>query len=153
MLEWNTHELIMMIFAYLSSFDLFYGRFTNRKYRMEYWDSGRTSWNFPHFHFPPFGLRCYCAGIFKQSMRARNRVGTGLSYRPARLHRIAELISWSRFSDTWKVKSLKIWAQNIRQAGISAEPFGKKMSKNSAFSLSFRLRSAAKATSTRTDFF
>ncbi len=29
-------------------------------------------------------------GIFKQSMGARNRVGTGLSYRPARLHSLAE---------------------------------------------------------------
>ncbi len=30
--------------------------------------------------------RTYRAGIFKQSMGARNRVGIGLSYRPARLH-------------------------------------------------------------------
>ncbi len=37
------------------------------------------------------------AGIFKQSRRARNQVGIGLSYRPARLHRLAELISWNRF--------------------------------------------------------
>jgi hypothetical protein len=37
------------------------------------------------------------AGIFKQSMRARNRVGTGLSYRPARLNRLAEFIPWNRF--------------------------------------------------------
>ncbi len=29
------------------------------------------------------------AGIFEQSMGARNRVGIGLSYRPARLHRPA----------------------------------------------------------------
>ncbi len=29
-----------------------------------------------------------CAGIFKQSMGARNRVGIGLSYRPARLHTV-----------------------------------------------------------------
>jgi len=36
-------------------------------------------------------------GIFKQSMGARNRVGIGLSYRPARLHRLAELIPWNRF--------------------------------------------------------
>jgi hypothetical protein len=28
------------------------------------------------------------AGIFKNSMRARHRVGIGLSYRPARLHRL-----------------------------------------------------------------
>ncbi len=31
-------------------------------------------------------------GIFKQSMGARNRVGIGISYRPAWLHRLAELI-------------------------------------------------------------
>ncbi len=36
------------------------------------------------------------AGIFKQSMGARNRVGTGLLYRPARLHRLAEFIPWNR---------------------------------------------------------
>jgi hypothetical protein len=35
------------------------------------------------------------AGIFKQSMVARNRVGIGLSYRPARVHRLAELIPWN----------------------------------------------------------
>jgi hypothetical protein len=28
---------------------------------------------------------------------ARNRVGIGLSYRPARLHRLAEFIPWNRF--------------------------------------------------------
>ncbi len=37
------------------------------------------------------------AGIFKQSMGARNRVGMGLSYRPARLHRLAESIPRNRF--------------------------------------------------------
>jgi hypothetical protein len=46
-----------------------------------------------------------CAGILEQSMGARNRVGIGLSYRPARLHRLAELIPWNRF-----LKSLKILA-------------------------------------------
>jgi hypothetical protein len=35
--------------------------------------------------------------FFKQSMGARNRVGIGLSYRNARLHRLAEFISWNRF--------------------------------------------------------
>jgi hypothetical protein len=33
-----------------------------------------------------------CAGIFKQYMGARNRVGIGLSYRPARLHRLEQFI-------------------------------------------------------------
>jgi len=33
-----------------------------------------------------------CAGIFKQSVGAGNRVGIGLSYLPARLHRLAEKI-------------------------------------------------------------
>ncbi len=41
--------------------------------------------------------REYRAGIFKQSMGARNRVGIGLSYRPAWLHRLAEFIPWNRF--------------------------------------------------------
>jgi hypothetical protein len=37
------------------------------------------------------------AGIFKQSMGARNQGGIGLSYRPARLHRLAEFIPRNRF--------------------------------------------------------
>jgi hypothetical protein len=43
-----------------------------------------------------------CAGIFKQSIGARNRVGIGLSYRPARLHRLAELVPWNRFLTVWE---------------------------------------------------
>jgi hypothetical protein len=41
----------------------------------------------------------YCAGIFKQFMGARNPRGIGLSYRPAMLHSLAELVpgidSWA----------------------------------------------------------
>ncbi len=37
------------------------------------------------------------AEIFKESMGAKNRGGIGLSYRPARLHRLAEFIPWNRF--------------------------------------------------------
>jgi hypothetical protein len=33
-----------------------------------------------------------CTGILEQSIGARNRVGKGLPYRPARLHRLAESI-------------------------------------------------------------
>jgi hypothetical protein len=36
-------------------------------------------------------------GIFEQFMGARNQVGIGFSYRPARLHRLAESIPWNRF--------------------------------------------------------
>jgi hypothetical protein len=43
------------------------------------------------------GFSLICAGIFKQSMGARNR---GLSYR---LHRLAELIPWNRFLGSVKV--------------------------------------------------
>jgi hypothetical protein len=46
----------------------------------------------------------YSAGILKQSMGARNRVGIGLSYWPARLHRLAESIPGL-------LKSLKIPTQ------------------------------------------
>jgi hypothetical protein len=45
----------------------------------------------------------YRAGIFKISMGARHRLGIGLSYRPARLHRLAELMPWHRFLGSIKV--------------------------------------------------
>jgi hypothetical protein len=45
------------------------------------------------------------AGIFKQSMGARNRVGIELSYRAASLQRLAEWIPWN-----WAPISLKIRA-------------------------------------------
>ncbi len=35
-----------------------------------------------------------CAGIFKQSKGARNRVRIGLLYQPARLHSLTELVPW-----------------------------------------------------------
>jgi hypothetical protein len=38
------------------------------------------------------GVVNLCDGILEQSMGARNRVGIGLSYWPARLHRLAESI-------------------------------------------------------------
>ncbi len=44
-----------------------------------------------------------CAGILKQFMGARNQVLIGLSCRPARLHRLAELIPWNRFLGSLKV--------------------------------------------------
>jgi hypothetical protein len=42
--------------------------------------------------FPEREVNKFCAGIFKQSMGARNHVGIGLSYRPARLQRLKELM-------------------------------------------------------------
>ncbi len=42
-------------------------------------------------------------GISKQFMGARNRVGTGLSYWPTRLHSLAELVPWNRFLGFLKV--------------------------------------------------
>ena len=42
--------------------------------------------------------------IFKQSMGARNRVRTGLSYRPAMLNSLAEYIPWNKFLGSLKVK-------------------------------------------------
>ncbi len=42
------------------------------------------------------------AEIFKQSMGAVNRVGIGLSYRPTKLHSLAELIPWNRFLGSLK---------------------------------------------------
>ena len=45
----------------------------------------------------------YRAGIFKESVGTRNKGGIGLSYRPARLHRLAESIPWNRFLGSLKV--------------------------------------------------
>ncbi len=51
----------------------------------------------PSIHYPLLSLlyvptHATCAGIFKQSMAARNRIGIGLLYRPARLHILTELV-------------------------------------------------------------
>jgi hypothetical protein len=55
--------------------------------------------------FPPIllALWIFRAGIFKKSMGDRNREGKGLSYRPARLHRLAEFIPWNRFPGSLNV--------------------------------------------------
>ncbi len=57
------------------------------------------------------------ARILEQSMGARNRVGIGLSYRPARLRRLAELIPGIRFLGSLKagfdrsiLRHSRIWA-------------------------------------------
>ncbi len=43
------------------------------------------------------------AGILEQSMGARNRAGIGLSYRSARLHKLANSIPWNQFLASIKV--------------------------------------------------
>ncbi len=56
--------------------------------------------------FPTLNLvvsKLSSAGIFKQYMEARNRAGRGLSYRPARLHSLAELVRKNRFLGPVKV--------------------------------------------------
>jgi hypothetical protein len=53
----------------------------------------------------PYNVHVTSAWIFKQSMWARNRVGIGLSYRPARLHSLAELVPWNRFLGSLKLKN------------------------------------------------
>ncbi len=45
------------------------------------------------------------AGIFKHSLGARNPVGTGLSYRPARLCSLAELVPWNRLLGSLNFKN------------------------------------------------
>jgi hypothetical protein len=76
-----------------------------------------------HYYIPRKTLWCKnheiravenSAGIFKQSVGVRNRVGIGLSYRSARLKRLAELIpclAYSLESILGLLKSLKIRAQ------------------------------------------
>jgi hypothetical protein len=42
-------------------------------------------------------------------MGARNQVGIGFSYRPARLHRLAESLPWDRFLGSKKVLKYRLW--------------------------------------------
>jgi hypothetical protein len=44
-------------------------------------------------------------------MGARHRLGIGLSYRPARLHRLAELMPWHRFLGSIKVSKYQLWSR------------------------------------------
>ncbi len=48
---------------------------------------------------------------FKQSMGARNRVGIGLSYRPARRHKLAESIPWNLVLGSRLYSGLDSWEQ------------------------------------------
>jgi hypothetical protein len=57
-------------------------------------------------------VTCVCAGIFKQFRGARNRVGIGLSYWPAWLHRLAALIPWKSILG---LKGLKIRALDFQR--------------------------------------
>jgi hypothetical protein len=58
------------------------------------------------------------AGILKQSMGARNRVGIGLSYRSVRLHRLAESIPG--LLKSIKIKSLDIYLYiSIEDGGMN----------------------------------
>ncbi len=57
----------------------------------------------------------YRAGIFKESMGARNRGGRGLSYRPARLHRLAQFIPWNRFLGSRNVYKYGLWKPPVIQ--------------------------------------
>jgi hypothetical protein len=69
------------------------------------------------------------AGIFKQSIGARNRVGIGLSHRPDRLQRLAELVPLNRFLGSIKVEKfglrsythlpgLKCFDHSVRGGGV-----------------------------------
>jgi len=69
-------------------------------------------------HLPPLGVSgCRVlkpsAGILEQSKGAKNRVGIGLLYRPARLHMVAESIpsSWIRF-----LRSLNVYKFGFKAA-------------------------------------
>jgi hypothetical protein len=53
------------------------------------------------------------AGICKQSMGARNRVGIGLSYRTARLHMLAELIPLNRLWGSLKIEKFGLWSDGF----------------------------------------
>ncbi len=62
---------------------------------------------------PPPPAFSISAGIFKQSVGARNRVEKELSYRSARLHGLAELVPWNRFSNSLKVLKFELRSRRL----------------------------------------
>ncbi len=50
------------------------------------------------------------AVILEQSLGASNRIVIELSYRLARLHRLAESIPWNQFLSSLKVKNYRFWS-------------------------------------------
>ncbi len=64
--------------------------------------SSPSRWSWPSTSAQVHQYR-YCAGIFNNLWGARNRIGIGLSYRPARLHSLAELVPLIRFLGSLKV--------------------------------------------------
>jgi hypothetical protein len=59
------------------------------------------------------------AGIFKKSMGARNQAGVGLSYRPARLHRLVDFIPWSQFLGSINVKKCGLSMYRLLQLWLN----------------------------------
>jgi hypothetical protein len=57
---------------------------------------------------PSYTVMCvlHSAGILEQSIGARNRVGIGLSYRLARLHRQNRFLGYLKFKNTASVQVL-----------------------------------------------
>jgi hypothetical protein len=49
-------------------------------------------------------------------MGARHRVGIGLLYRPARLHRLAEFIPWNRFRGPIHVQKYQLRRSDSKRA-------------------------------------
>jgi hypothetical protein len=49
------------------------------------------------------------AGNLEQFMGVKNQIGIGLSYRPARLHRLTESIPWNRFLGYLNVYKFGLW--------------------------------------------
>ena len=68
----------------------------------------KMSGSAPH---PPQSNGPTCAGIFKQCVGSRNRVGIGLSYRHARFHSLAELVPWNWFLGSLKVWKFRLWLE------------------------------------------
>jgi hypothetical protein len=66
------------------------------------------------FHTKMFAIELE---FLKSLWGARNRRGIGLSYRPARLHRLAEFIPWNRFLGSINVLKYGLWTQLALSAG------------------------------------
>jgi hypothetical protein len=92
---------------------------------------------------PQWSLWLISAGVFKQSMGARNRLGVGLPYQPGRLHSLVELVPWNRFLGSLKVQKFGICTLRLNPAIVPRIPSSRKSWRR-------RRRSLTSSTSTLT---
>jgi hypothetical protein len=93
----NVTSLLQIIITFQTHYDIKHHSFYKGTVQTEQDDQVCSMLQYTNYYFA--AILIY-AGIFKQSVGARNRGGIGLSYRPASLRRLVELIDLNQVLDS-----------------------------------------------------